>query len=435
VEKRDARLPQVAVVGSGVAGLTAAWELSKWARVLLLEADDRLGGHADTHQVTDRDGRRLAVDTGFIVHNRRTYPTLLRLFDELGIETQESDMSMSVRCAGCGLEYAGARGLRGLLARPRSLVRGRYLRMLTEIPRFHRLARRLLESDLLGPGPTLAEFLDEGGFSTYFRQHFAAPLIAAVWSTPAELTGRYPARYLFTFLAHHGMLSITGSPQWWTVTGGSHAYVDRIAAALDDIRLDAAVCSVRRTATGVRLQDVHNSEYEVDGAVLATHPHQALAMLDAPTAAQREILGAITYTPNDAVLHNDPRHLPRASGARASWNYRMSRCEQGAEGVRMTYDMNRLQRLDSKDSWLVSLGGCADISADRIVARRSYEHPRYTPESVAAIARLDEIDGDALVFAGAYAGWGFHEDGARSGYLAAEKLRDLLAAAPVEGAA
>ena len=423
------------MVGSGVAGLTAAWELSKWARVLLLEADHRLGGHADTHLVTDRDGRQLAVDTGFIVHNRRTYPTLLRLFAELGIATQESDMSMSVRCAGCGVEYAGARGLRGLLARPRSLVRGRYLRMLTEVPRFHRQARRLLASELLGPGPTLAEFLDEGGFSTYFRQHFAAPLVAAVWSTPAQLTARYPARYLFAFLAHHGMLSITGSPQWWTVTGGSHAYVDRIAAVVDEIRLDSPVCSVRRSTAGVRLRDVHNSEYEVDGAVIATHPHQALAMLDAPTAAHRDILGAISYTSKDAVLHTDPRHLPRAPGARASWNYEMSRCEQGAEGVRVTYDMNRLQRLDSRDTWLVSLGGSADISADRIVARRSYEHPCYTPESVAAIARLDELDDDALVFAGAYAGWGFHEDGARSGRRAAERLRDLFAAVSVEGAA
>ena len=432
--KQSSHLPRIGVIGSGVAGLSAAWELSKWARVLLLEADDRLGGHADTQHVIDGDGRSLAIDTGFIVHNQQTYPTLLRMFEELGVRTQESDMSMSVRCAGCGLEYAGARGLRGLLATPRSLTRGRYLRMLAEVPRFHRRARQLLASDDGGPGPTLAEFLDDGGFSTYFRQHFMAPLVAAVWSTPADQTARYPARYLFAFLAQHGMLSVTGSPQWRTVTGGSQEYVERIAAAVDEIRRNSPVRSVRRTGAGVQIRDVHGFAYDVDAVVIATHPHQAVTMLDAPTPAQRDILSAISYTPNEVILHNDGGLLPHAFAARASWNYRMSSCDQGAEVVRVTYDMNRLQRLDSREHWLVSLGA-TDVPAERIVARRSYEHPCYTPESVAAIARLDELDDESVVFAGAYHGWGFHEDGARSGYQAADKLRAAFASLPAEGAA
>jgi predicted NAD/FAD-binding protein len=341
---------------------------------------------------------------------------------------------MSVRCAGCGLEYAGARGLRGLLAAPKSLLRGRYLRMLAEVPRFHRQARRLLASDEGGQEPTLAEFLDAGNFSTYFRQHFMAPLVAAVWSTPADQTARYPARYLFAFLRQHGMLSVTGSPQWRTVTGGSREYVERIAPAIDEIRLNSPVRSVRRTGVGVQIRDVHGRGYDVDAVVIATHPHQAVAMLDSPTVAQRRILGAISYTPNEVILHHDAGLLPHAPRARASWNYRMGSCDQGAEVVRITYDMNRLQRLDSREHWLVSLGA-ADVPVERIVARRSYEHPCYTPESVAAIGRLDEIDDESVVFAGAYHGWGFHEDGARSGFRAADKLRATFAMLPAEGAA
>ena len=238
----------VAVVGSGVAGLTAAYVASRTAHVTLLEADDRLGGHADTHLVDDAAAGTLAIDTGFIVHNERTYPTLLRLFGELGVATQESEMSMSVRDDATGLEYAGALGPRGLFPGGRNLTSPAYLRMLGEVPRFHRRARALLEAD--GDDITLGDFLDRHGFSAYFRRHFMEPLVAAVWSCDPDVALEYPARYLFAFLSHHGMLSITGSPQWRTVTGGSHEYVRRIGAAVDEVRTGTKVTSVLETADG-----------------------------------------------------------------------------------------------------------------------------------------------------------------------------------------
>ncbi|WP_280222161.1 FAD-dependent oxidoreductase, partial [Nocardia neocaledoniensis] len=216
---------RIAVIGSGVAGLTAAWVLARTCDVVLYEADTRLGGHAHTHQVNSRadgTGDRLGVDSGFIVHNDRTYPTLLRLFDEVGVRTQDSDMSMSIRCDGCGLEYAGAKGLRGLFPRPGTALNGRYLRMLAEIGRFHRLARAELDSEG-DDARTLGEFVRAGAFSTYFTAHFLVPLVAAVWSCPPDLALRYPARYLFTFLDHHGMLTVFGSPTWRTVVGGGGA--------------------------------------------------------------------------------------------------------------------------------------------------------------------------------------------------------------------
>jgi predicted NAD/FAD-binding protein len=226
---------RIAVVGGGVSGITAGYVLAQADHVTLFEADDRLGGHADTHPT--------GVDTGFIVYNERTYPLLTRLFAELGVATQPSQMSMSVRCAACGLQYAGQRGLPGLAAGlPRG--RGRYVRMLAEVPRFHRAARRLLDhGDPVGQ--TLADFLRTGGFSRYFTAHFALPLVAAVWSCPSGTALRYPARYLFAFLANHGMLSVSGSPPWRTVTGGSRRYVERAAKRLDEIRLSTPVRAVR----------------------------------------------------------------------------------------------------------------------------------------------------------------------------------------------
>lgn len=239
---------RIAVVGSGVAGLTAAYVLNRHDNVTLFESDSRLGGHAHTHNVAQPDGSVLGIDTGFIVHNERTYPTLLRLFAELGVETQDSEMSMSVRCDGCGLEYAGARGGgRGIIARPSSLLRGRYLLMLLEVMRFYRRARALIESPPAsdaGPGAggaelTLGDFLAKESFSKYFISHFMTPVVSAVWSCDPTTALSYPARYLFTFLGHHGMLGVKGSPQWRTVTGGSGQYVEKLAATLPDIRLSS----------------------------------------------------------------------------------------------------------------------------------------------------------------------------------------------------
>jgi predicted NAD/FAD-binding protein/DUF1365 family protein len=407
---------RIAVIGSGVAGLTAAHVAARTAHVTLYEADARLGGHADTHRVGD-----LAIDTGFIVHNLRTYPTLLRLFAELGVATQPSEMSMSVRDEESGLEYAGALGARGLFPTVRNLGRPAYLRMLRAVPRFHRRARALLEDPSAAGDATLRDFLADGGFSAYFCRQFMEPLVAAVWSCDPAIALDYPARYLFEFLAHHGMLSITGSPQWRTVVGGSQEYVARVAAGLDDVRPGTKITSVLETADGVRVTDGNGRTTTYDGVVIATHPDQALAMLPEPTAAQRRALSSIPYSANVALLHTDTSLLPRAVRARASWNFlRPDRSDRS--GVTVTYDLTRLQRLPTDTHYLVTLGGEDLVDPDAVIERMEYAHPIYTPGSVAAQRGLPEANTERIAFAGAYHGWGFHEDGARSGAAAAAHL-------------
>ncbi|MEV6064504.1 FAD-dependent oxidoreductase [Nocardia asteroides] len=412
---------RVAVIGSGVAGLTAAWVLARSAEVTLYEAQGRLGGHADTHRVTAENGDTLGVDTGFIVHNDRTYPTLLRLFGELGIATGETDMSMSVRCDGCGLEYAGARGLPGLFPRAGHLTRGRYLRLLAEVPRFHRLARAELAADDRAER-TVAEFLADAGFSDYFRTHFLAPLISAVWSCDPSSALRYPARYLFTFLEHHGMLTVFGSPTWRTVTGGSATYVAAVAERLHRVRVAAPVRALHRHPDRVTVRTADDAVEDFDAAVLATHPNEALALLAEPTAAERDILAAMPYSVNHTVLHTDSRILPRATAARASWNYRLPACAAEPDRVLVTYDLTRLQRLGGDRRFLVTLGDGDRVDPATVLDTMTYEHPLYTPESVAARARAGELGCPRTAFAGAYHGWGFHEDGALSGLRAAERL-------------
>jgi predicted NAD/FAD-binding protein len=408
------------VVGSGVAGLTAAYILQRDADVTLYEADDRLGGHADTHDVIGADGVLRSIDTGFIVHNLRTYPMLRRLFDELGIATQESEMSMSISCGGCGLEYAGGRGLSGVLPAVRTVVRPRYLRLLAEVARFYRRAHEVLASG--DDDMTVREFLAAGGFSTYFASHFVTPVIAAVWSMAPTEAGDYPARYLFTFLENHGALSASGSPVWYTVAGGSARYVERAAKGLTAVETSTPVRAVTRVPTGVEIRDDSDAVDEFDAVVLATHPHQALRMLVVPTGAERAVLGAIDYTINPTLLHTDASVLPKTRRAQASWNYVLPSCESVPTAVHVSYNMNRLQRLDAPETYVVTLNGEDRIDPGSVLDRMSYEHPVYTTASVAARGRLPELNDGVLAFAGAYHGWGFHEDGCRSGVAAAASL-------------
>ena len=407
------------MVGAGVAGLTAAYLLQRRYDVLLFESAPRLGGHAHTHDLPTSDGRLVAVDSGFIVHNERTYPNLLRLFGELDVATQETEMSMSVRCDGCGLEYAGARGLTGLFPRAANAFTPRYLRMLTEVKRFHRLARRVLVDG--DDTRTLGAFLAAGRFSDYFVRHFALPVVSAVWSAGERLSREYPARYLFAFLENHGLLSVTGSPTWRTVTGGSRTYVDRAVKALSAVHVSTPVRAVHRAPDGVTLRDDADETYLVDRVVIATHPDQALALLADPTEAERATLGAFRYSRNETVLHTDAAVLPRAAGARASWNYRKSSCGDETGPVAVTYDMNRLMRLAEPVDYLVSLNA-DDVPESAVLARMTYEHPEYTVDSVAAQQRLPELNDGRTAFAGAYHGWGFHEDGCASGVRAAASL-------------
>jgi uncharacterized protein len=416
---------RVAVVGSGIAGLTAAYLLQQRFDVLLFEADPRLGGHAHTHDLAGAHGRTVAVDSGFIVHNQRTYPHLIRLFEQLGVATQETDMSMSVRCEGCGLEYAGARGPRGLFARPRTAVRPEYLRMLLEVKRFHRDARRVLRTPRRQevPDATLEEFLRDGGYSRFFADHFMLPLVSAVWSSGRDVARRYPARYLFQFLAHHGMLAVTGSPSWRTVVGGSRTYVEQAVKGLAAVHVSTAVRSVRRTGTRVEIRDDTDALHTVDRVVIATHPDQALRLLADPSPAERAVLGAMPYSRNETVLHTDASVLPRSRAAVGSWNYLLKACgpavSDPAERAVVSYHMNRLHRLDEPAEYLVTMNAAERIRPESVLARMVYEHPIYTPESLAAQSRLPELTTPVTAYAGAYHGWGFHEDGCASGVAAA----------------
>ncbi|MGD0065955.1 MAG: FAD-dependent oxidoreductase [Streptosporangiaceae bacterium] len=423
---------RIAVIGGGVSGLTAGYVLSQTDHVTLFEADSRLGGHADTHLVVPAAGPSLPVDTGFIVCNERTYPLLTRLFGELGALTRPSEMSMSVQCAGCGLQYAGQRGLAGLAA-GLSRGRGRYLRLLAEVPRFHRAARRLLAAPAardaapLGAELTFGEFLDQGGYSEYFTAHFALPVVAAVWSCPPGTALSYPAEYLFRFLANHGMLSLSGSPPWRTVVGGSRSYVERIAKRLQEVRVSSPVRAVHRHPGGVEVDDGSGAALTFDAVVIATHPDQALRLLAQPTQAEQDVLGAFRYTPNPALLHTDARVLPSRPAARASWNYELPSCHPDptpapGQAPRISYHMNRLQSLPSAQDYIVTLGGEGVVDPARVIDRMDYSHPAYTPTSVAAQRRLPELNTGVTAFAGAYHGWGFHEDGCRSGAEAARAL-------------
>ncbi|MER7072841.1 FAD-dependent oxidoreductase [Terrabacter sp. NPDC000476] len=411
--------PTAAVIGAGISGLTAAHVLSATHDVTLYEADTRLGGHAHTHDVAGRDGS-LRIDSGFIVHNERTYPHLLRLFRELDVPTQATEMSMSITCGGCGLSYAGGRGPKGMFAQKRRLADPRFVRMLTEVPRFHKAAQALLLDE--SQDPTWGEFLAAQGFSDYFVRHFAIPLVACVWSCGDLDASVYPARHLFRFLDHHGMLTVTGSPTWRTVTGGSATYVDRLVERLPDVRRDSPVTAVTRHDDGVDVLVRDGQTATFDRAVVATHADSALALLADATPDEKRDLGAIGYSRNTTWLHRDSSVLPRPQQAKASWNYRMTACDAPAPDVTVSYWMNRLHGITDADDHVVTLNPEGIVDESLVTARMTYDHPIFTREAVEAAGRLREAGGERLAFAGAHLGWGFHEDGCRSGVEAAQSL-------------
>jgi predicted NAD/FAD-binding protein len=411
---------KAAVVGSGIAGLTAAYVLQERYDVTLYESEGRLGGHTDTHDVITPDAGTVPIDSGFIVHNQRTYPLLCRLFSELHVVTRQTEMSMSVHCEGCGLEYAGAKGLGGVFAQPRSLAKPAFLRLLAQIHRFHRQARIALArgDDQL----SLGEFLEHGDYSDYFVAHFVVPMVSCVWSVAPGVALRFPARYLFTFLENHGMLSFAGSPTWRTVVGGSRTYVDRLVKHLSAVATSTPVTAVMKQDDGVEIRTADDEAVFFERVVVATHADTALSLLARPTHREQSLLEAFRYSRNDAWLHTDATLLPKADRAQASWNFLLPECSGPIDHAFVSYDMNRLQDVHSAQPHVVTLNATDRIDPDHVLARMTYEHPIYTGSSVEAQRHLSELNGTNLAFAGAYHGWGFHEDGCRSGVAAAASL-------------
>lgn len=409
---------RIAVIGSGIAGMASAWLLSRRHEVTLYEANAYIGGHTHTHDVT-LGGRNYAVDTGFIVFNRTHYPLLSRLFDELEVITQPTTMSFAVHDERSGLEY-GAASLRTLFCQRRNLVSPRFHGMVRDIFRFYREAPALLEQD--GEGPTLGDYLDAQGYGAMFRDDHLVPMASALWSSPSRQILAFPAKYLVTFMANHQMLQVEGRPQWRVVSGGSRRYVDTLRSRWQvRERLACPVLAVHRPAVGgVEVQSLAGSE-RFDQAVLACHSDQALALLAQPSPAERELLGAITYRSNDTVLHTDTRLLPRRRSAWSAWNALVPRDRDDACTV--TYCMNLLQSIRAPQTFCVSLNCTDRIDPAKVLRRLSYAHPEYTHASVAAQRRKADIQGtDRLWYAGAYWGWGFHEDGMRSAVAVAEAL-------------
>lgn len=423
---------KVAVIGSGISGLAAAHRLKGYARVTLFEAGGYFGGHTHSVQVDlpDVHGRRVshAVDTGFLVFNERTYPGLIALFQELGVATAPSDMSFSVQVPGAGpagahaLEWSGS-SLATVFAQRRNLLRPRFLGMLCELLRFNRLCTQLAtrgdDAVLVQP---LGDFLDLHGFSETFRHWYFLPMLGCIWSCPTDQMLRFPVATMVRFCHNHGLLQVQDRPQWHTVAGGAHQYVARMLQGLD-ARLATPVERVRRDEASVYIHAAGETE-RFDAVVLAVHSDQALRMLEHPTVQEQAVLGAIRYQANRAILHTDTAVMPRHRAAWAAWNY-----ERSTEGAResarvcLHYWLNRLQPLPFAQPVMVSLNPVRDIDPARVLGEFDYDHPVFDIGAMAAQRRLPQLQGVWRTwYAGAWAGYGFHEDGLQSGYRAADLL-------------
>jgi len=409
---------RVAVVGAGVSGLVAAHLLHPRHDVTVYEACAYAGGHTNTITV-ETDHARHEVDTGFIVFNDRNYPRFERLLEQLGVAHQPSDMSFGVTDASGDFEYAST-SPSGLFANRAHLASPGFYRMVADVPRFQRAARRLLES---AAEPTLREWLAGLGLSERFVERVIVPQAAAVWSADPAQMWTFPARFLVQFFANHGMLGLTGRPQWRTVQGGSRRYVEALVAPFRDrLRLSTPVRTVERFDDGVEVTPAGGEPERFDEVVLATHADQSLAMLADATALEHEVLGAFGYQANEAVLHTDRRMLPRRRRAWASWNYHL--LDEPSGPATVTYHMNRLQSLEADRELCVTLNRTAAIDPAAIIRKIAYAHPVYTTAGHAAQVRHPELSGrNRTHYCGAYWGWGFHEDGVASAFRACEALR------------
>jgi uncharacterized protein len=415
---------RIAIIGTGISGLTAARLLHPEHEIVVYEAGDHVGGHTNTIRV-DTDDATWHVDTGFIVLNDRNYPRFEALLDELGVARRPTRMSFSVSAEAEDFEYSSA-GVGGLVAQRSNLARPRFLRMVADYVRFNRAARALLVDP--DDDRSLRAFLADEGFSRWFVDRMLVPQAAAVWSADPEQMWSFPARFLVEFFAHHGMLSLTGRPRWSTIAGGSARYVEALAAPFADrIRVRTPIAAVARHPTHVDVVPEGGPAEAFDEVVIAAHADQALALLTDPSSAEAEILGAFPYQANEAVLHTDRTLLPRRRTAWAAWNYHLPPEPRGRCAV--TYYMNHLQGLDADRPFCVTLNRTAAIDPEHVIRVIAYAHPVFTREALAAQQRHDEISGvQRTHYCGAYWRWGFHEDGVASAHQAVARIRERVPA-------
>ena len=406
---------RVAIIGSGIAGNVAAYKLRQDHDITVFEANSYVGGHTNTVDV-EEDGQKIAVDTGFIVFNDRTYPNFIRLLDEIGQESQPSEMTFSVRAADNAVEYCGS-SLNGLFAQRRNVVRPSFYGMIADILRFNKSMLAVAEN--LDDSTSVGEFLRSNGYSKSFVDHYIVPMAAAIWSAEPVAVLRMPLGFLVRFFANHGLLQLQDRPQWRVICGGSREYVSKLTQGhRDQIRLNSPAQSVSRTAAGVEIQSAEGGREIFDHVFFACHSDQALQLLADPSTAERDILSAIRYQKNEAILHTDASLMPRSQRAWAAWNYHLPR--DATRSVAVTYNMNILQKLRTREQYCVTLNNADEIDPAKILQRIEYEHPIFSRAMVAAQARHSEINRDRTFFCGAYWRNGFHEDGVVSALNAVE---------------
>ncbi|MBO6795554.1 FAD-dependent oxidoreductase [Maricaulis sp.] len=422
---------KIAVIGSGISGLSAAWQLSRNHEVDLFEGADRLGGHAHTRTV-DIAGQSVEVDTGFIVYNPRNYPNFTALLKQLNVQTAESDMSFAASLGNGRFEYSSNPG--GLFAQKRNFLRPRMWRMLFDLVRLYRQSKHF---DLTSDARTIDEFLREEGYSDTFRNDHILPMCAAIWSSPSEQMKHYPARTFFRFFINHGLLQLTDRPAWRTIQDGSQNYVRALHADFAGrTHLGNGIRSVERTPNGVLVHDACGNSKLFDEVVLATHSDQALSLLQNPSRRDVDILDRIRYRPNTAILHTDTRLMPRKRAAWASWNYlETSHGPSARTEISLTYWMNALQPLKTDTPVLVTLNPQQDIRSDKVLAIDEYDHPLFDSAAITAQQDLPDIQGEGGVwYAGAWMGSGFHEDGLQAGLAVAEAIGAPVRPWGLEGA-